>query len=260
MSIHPDDALYCIQRVKLWGKKLSEADTRVKIIDEILKKCLGWTESDIVRETSVESGYIDYVLSVDGIPRFVIEAKKSGDYFEIPLNMKNRKYKIGASISKVEHVKKAMEQARNYCLENGAKYGIVTNGSQFIIFEAFVEGKSWRQQDCIVYNGFQEIEKNIAEFINTLGKHAVRLNSLRRLLHGEVSIIKYTRPLDSIHNKDETLVRNHLAGIMVPFVHYTKSGRIAPRALSIDEYDIDSLKAEIKKKPRAKKFLQMLVE
>jgi hypothetical protein len=48
--------------------------------------------------------------------------------------------------------------------------------------------------------------------------------------------------------------------MMVRFCYYTKSGRIAPRALSIDEDDIDSLKAEIKKKPRVKKFLQMLVE
>lgn len=220
MTAHPDEALFCFQKVRLWSNSLNEADTRAKVIDEILINCLGWTESDINRETSADQGFIDYVLNVDGITRLVIEAKRSGEYFEIPLNMKNRKYKISASISKVENAKKAMEQARNYCLENGAKYGIVTNGSQWIIFEAFVDGKTWRQENCIVYSSFQDIEDSFPEFLNTLSKQAVRLNSLRKLLHGEVTTVKYIRPLDNIHNKDEALVRNHLAGVILPFVHY----------------------------------------
>lgn len=101
MTIHPDDALFSFQKLRLWGGNLSEADTRGKIIDEILKNVLSWSESDITRETRVDGGYIDYVLTLDGSPLIVVEAKKSGLYFEIPPNFKNRKYKINASISKV---------------------------------------------------------------------------------------------------------------------------------------------------------------
>jgi hypothetical protein len=220
MTNEPDDALFNFKKVRFWEKKLTEADTRVKVIDEILKNSLGWTESDIQRETHVDGGFVDYVLSIDELPRLVIEAKSNGDYFNIPLSMKSRRYKLSASISKVENAKEAIEQARNYCLEKGVKYGIVTNGSQFIVFQAFAENREWRQEDCIVFRSFQDVEENFHEFWNILSKHAVRLNSLRILLRGESSKVKYIRPLDNIHNKDEILVRNHLAGILDPFIHY----------------------------------------
>lgn len=46
---------------------------------------------------------------------------------------------------------------------------------------------------------------------------------------------------------------------MLRFCYYVKSGQLAPRALLIDEKDIDNLKEEIKKKPQVRKFLQQLI-
>ena len=46
---------------------------------------------------------------------------------------------------------------------------------------------------------------------------------------------------------------------MLRFCYYAKSGQLAPRALSIDTDDIDSLREEIKKKPQVRKFLQSLL-
>ncbi len=46
---------------------------------------------------------------------------------------------------------------------------------------------------------------------------------------------------------------------MLRFCYYVKSGQLAPRALSIDEKDIDNLREEIKKKPQVRKFLQQLL-
>ncbi len=63
---------------------LSETDTRVKIIDRIFKECLGWSDSDIRRETRVHKGFSDYIFSIDKLPVFVLEAKQINETFEVP--------------------------------------------------------------------------------------------------------------------------------------------------------------------------------
>jgi len=216
----PDVAFFNFKKAKLYWKGLSEADTRTKMIDIIFKDCLGWSESDITREESIGGGYVDYIFSIDGIPRFVVEAKKSGICFQVPLSLKGRKYKLSGAISKEKDIMKAIEQAQKYCIDAGTHYGIISNGHQFIIFETFATGKKWRNGNCIVYGSLKDIEENFVDFWNTLSKNAVRLNSLRKFISGEIGGIRYDRPLDKIHNNDEKLVRNHLAGILMPFIHY----------------------------------------
>jgi hypothetical protein len=39
----------------------SEADTRVKLIDRILKEVCGWPETELSREDHSESGFSDYI-------------------------------------------------------------------------------------------------------------------------------------------------------------------------------------------------------
>jgi len=215
-----DNAFFSFKRTKLQFKGLSEADTRSKMIDEIFKNCLGWSESDIVREERIDGGFVDYVFSIDGIPRFVVEAKKSGMCFQVPLSLKSRKYKLSGIISREKDIMKAIEQAQGYCIEKGTSYGVISNGHQFIIFEAFVTGKGWRNGSCVIYRSLEDIEEHFVDFWNTLSKNAVRLNSLRKELSGELGGVTYNRPLDKIHNNDEKLVRNHLAGILMPFIYH----------------------------------------
>lgn len=216
----PDQALFEFQKLKLQWKQLSESDTRSKIIDKIFTCCLGWSESDIVREEHVHDGFVDYIFHIDGLPRFVLEAKKIGASFELPVSLKSRRYTLHGALSKSKTVMKAIEQARQYCTEKGVNYGVVSNGNQFIIFEAFITGKEWRKGNAIVYNSLKDIEQNFVKFWNLLNKSAVRLNSLRKHVSGEFVGISYNRPLDKVHNKDEKLVRNYLAGCMMPFIKH----------------------------------------
>jgi len=44
------------------------------------------------------------------------------------------------------------------------------------------------------------------------------------------------------------------------FCYYAKTGQIAPRALWINDEDIDNLREEIKKQPQVRKFLQRLLK
>jgi hypothetical protein len=44
------------------------------------------------------------------------------------------------------------------------------------------------------------------------------------------------------------------------FCYYAKSGKLAPRALNINDDDITNIREEIKKNPRVRKLLQRLLE
>ena len=216
----PDKAFFNFQKLQLKWKGLTEADTRSKIIDPIFKDCLDWSESNISREEHVHKGFIDYVFKIGGIPKFVLEAKKVGVSFKIPLSFKSRKYRLDGPIGRSGTLIEAIEQVRRYCTEIGANYGIVSNGDQFIIFETFITGKEWRKRECIIYNSLKDIEDNFIDFWDLLSRNAVRLNSLRKHVSGELGGTYYYRPLDKVHNKDEKLVRNHLADVMMPFIGF----------------------------------------
>src|ERR1035441_9858830 len=83
------------------SEHLSEADTRSKIIDVILRDILGWPEGLIRREPHVSetNGYIDYLLSTSH-PYFVVEAKRRDHIYSIPLHRTRMKYKVGGVLRK----------------------------------------------------------------------------------------------------------------------------------------------------------------
>jgi len=151
MRYTPDQALENLNRLleKTWSE-LSESDTRSKIIDPLLKECLNWQEEDIIREEHVVSGYVDYVIRVRNKNKFIIEAKKEGNYFNLPIS-RSRRFKIGGMLKKDKSVKEALIQAQKYCMNNGVRYGVITNGSQYIIFESIANGEVWNNGNCLVF-------------------------------------------------------------------------------------------------------------
>src|SRR5687767_2698911 len=102
--VNPDQGLRALEQIIDEFKafcasrgSVSEADTRVKVVDRVLREVLGWDESAIAREETVrhetdvedKQHYTDYSLSV-GEKRFVIiEAKKESVAFTFPVG--NRK-------------------------------------------------------------------------------------------------------------------------------------------------------------------------
>src|SRR6266511_617207 len=64
---------------------VSEADTRAKLIDAILKDVCGWPETAISREDHVDRGYTDYILSAPARRAVVVEAKREGLPFTMPV-------------------------------------------------------------------------------------------------------------------------------------------------------------------------------
>lgn len=114
----------------------NEANTRLKVIDEIIFDLLGWSRDDVTVEERIsqdgKTTYADYIIKT-GMSAFVVEAKKVGAAFsEIPAVRRTRlrgKLMTGATGD-------AIKQARDYAYYQGIGFAIATNGGQWIIFPA----------------------------------------------------------------------------------------------------------------------------
>ena len=221
METGADDALRKFKKIvsQEWGA-LSESDTRSKIIDPIFKECLNWQEADIVREEGITEGFIDYIFLVNGQKKFLIEAKKEGKSFDLPEDIIRRSYSIDGIISKSKVLKECIEQSSRYCYEKGIRFAIITNGSQIIIYEAIKIGGEWRKGKCLIFKSHKDIEDNFVLFWNLFNKSSVSDGSFNKFLIEKSEIINFQRPLESIHNKEETLIRNNLNIYMRPFIEY----------------------------------------
>lgn len=221
MDQSADDALKKFNLIinEKW-KDLSEADTRSKIIDPIFLNCLNWRQDDIKREDTINKGYIDYIFSIDKKSRFLIEAKKEGISFELPEDLSRRSYIIEGIISKNKDIMNAIEQASRYCYEKGIRFAVITNGHQFIVFEGLKIGSEWRKGKCLIFKSHQDIEDNFILFWNLFNKNSVNSGSFSRLLIENTEILTFKRPLDAVHNREETLIRNDLNIYLRPFIEF----------------------------------------
>ncbi|MDP2158683.1 MAG: hypothetical protein Q8K68_13360, partial [Nitrospirota bacterium] len=173
-SIYTEFGNFCQKR-----GQVNEADTRVKIIDRILKEGLGWPEDAFNREVPAHAGFIDYLLQTGSRRHFVVEAKREGMAFDIPKSLKTRKrYKISGSINTNKDIKEVIEQAHFYCVEAAVRYAVVTNGYAWLIFRAIREDIPWRDGDVLVFPGAGYIKDNFVHFWNLLSYPAVLDGSL----------------------------------------------------------------------------------
>ncbi len=69
----------------------NEATTRLQLIDCLFFDCLGWSKEDVVLEESDGREYADYTFYLGFARRrvLIVEAKKEGDYFEVPVGNGN---------------------------------------------------------------------------------------------------------------------------------------------------------------------------
>ncbi len=199
---------------------VSEADTRVKVIDRILKECLFWPESCIRREGSADRGYYDYIIENNNRKLLVIEAKKKGTPFTLPKKViDKRKYKIDGCIKTSKFIQEAIEQVQRYCSDIGCRYAIASNGYAWIIFRAIREDIPWKNGDCIIYGSAGNIKKNFIDFWNLLSHDNVINGSLDKAFSTEIhKPINYYRPNKYLYNPDAPMLRNSYHNQLNPFV------------------------------------------
>ncbi len=99
--------------------KYKEADTRT-IVSDVLTEYLGWDKYDnITAEQMIGSRYADYVVKKETEPVFVVEVKQ-----------------IGMKLKETH-----LNQARQYAVDEGIDWIILTNGDDWQVYRTTLEGK-----------------------------------------------------------------------------------------------------------------------
>lgn len=215
----PDDAVVSLDRIisdfasfcKIFGE-VSEADTRVKVIDAVLVDVLGWPEEKIAREKYVpERGYIDYTLFVRDRRYIAIEAKREGSAFKFPGAGKHRFLKLSGPLLSEAAIKEAILQVRDYCSEQGIRFAVATNGYSWIVFRAIREDMPWREGQAIAFPSLEHIREHFTDFWNLLAYESVSSGSLDTEFGSQLRIQrKLHRVTGVLWNADLPLQRNRL--------------------------------------------------
>ena len=96
-----------------------EADTR-KIVSDMLCECLGWDKfENVTAEQMINSRYADYVVKTDDEEVFVVEVKQ-----------------IGLKLKETH-----LNQARQYAVDEGIDWCMLTNDDEWQAFRTELEGK-----------------------------------------------------------------------------------------------------------------------
>src|SRR6185437_5650402 len=166
----------------------NEAETRLKVINDVLYSVLGWTHTDVHVEQRVsEDGkttWSDYVLKT-GMTAIVIEAKKVGVTFdEIP---EERRTQLKGRLLKGE-TGDAIRQARDYARKLGVPFAVATNGNSWIIFPATrVDQVAFEESSAIIFSNLKSaLEDDYAEFHDLLSRQAVINGSMENELLGRI--------------------------------------------------------------------------
>ncbi|MEE9130525.1 MAG: hypothetical protein V3T84_10950 [Phycisphaerales bacterium] len=199
--------------------KASEADTRVKVIDRILKEVCLWPESKITREERVDYGVVDYIVTVRGRRLIAVEAKREGVPFVIPAGQSRRTLSLSGALLTDREIEKAVQQVRGYCSDEGIRYAIATNGYSWVIFRAVRDDMPWRNGRARVFKSLEQIEERFTEFWNLLSYEAIVTGALDAEF-GSMPVVSRNmhRVVSKLPNADAVLLRNRLNNQLQPII------------------------------------------
>jgi hypothetical protein len=157
---------------------LNEAETRFKIIDEILEKYLKWPKDSTAVEKNINGNRADYILYDKGLkPTLVVESKKNGIYFNLPSNYNSGKNYQKIQLKKLlsnQNIKDAVFQVKEYCEDILCEYACICNGFVWIIFKITATNKKpWKKLPAIVIRDLSFFRDNYTEAVNLLSYYNV---------------------------------------------------------------------------------------
>jgi len=200
---------------------VGETDTRVKVIDRILKEVLMWPEQLLSREdhvTGERNGFTDYQVKLYDRPYIAIEAKREGVVFELPTRT-FRQIKISTLLQGTNNISSAIKQVRGYCDDLGIRFGIATNGYSWVIFRALRDDMSWRDGSATIFYSLNDIIDNFTEYWNLMSFDSITQGSLERQSSQIFLPTKsQVRIIDKLFNSDNPLERNRLHGQLDKFI------------------------------------------
>lgn len=190
---------------------LNEDTTRFRYIDILLTECLDWNRADVGTEERIEHGILDYCL-FPAAPLAVVEAKKSGIYFQLPTGDKTnitRSTKGVRSLGK--EISDALEQVARYALRRGIPTAVVTNGWQWVALDPAVgPGRAWDEGRCTVFDSLQTMKSHFNLFWDLFCTEGIRSLSLRSHLAASSGGVLPQKPSATIRDYDRDKARNEL--------------------------------------------------
>lgn len=207
------------------ARDLNEADTRHRIIDFILHDLLCWPRNRVAVEEFIRPGFADFVLKkASGEALLFIEAKREGNFFQLPIPYSGGERTTFIGISKLQSdqsIKDAMHQVRTYCFDTGCEFACITNGHEWIFFKTFEKGKKWESLQAFVVRSIDYFLADYTHAINNFSYVAISENAtLPSLLTSappkDRSIFF---PKEKIPSYSHTIHANRLASVLRPLVH-----------------------------------------
>jgi hypothetical protein len=159
------------------SRNLNEADTRHQLIDRVLHEVLAWPRNATKCESYIAPGFADYVLfRGDGAKILFIEAKREGDYFQLPPSAKSSNAGAFVKVNTLltsESLANAMLQVHAYCAEEGCPIAAVTNGHEWVIFRTFVQNEKWRNLKAFVIPSLEYFSKHFVSAVELLSYRSI---------------------------------------------------------------------------------------
>lgn len=199
----------------------NEAETRFKIIDEILEKYLKWPKKYTDVEYHISGNRADYILrNKNDKPILVIESKKFGVYFDLPSNLNLTKNFQKITMDKLlsdDKIKTAVNQVKEYCEDLLCQYAAITNGLVWIIFKTTpTNQKPWKKLPAFVIKSLDFFENDSTTAINLLHyNNVINFNSLQNNIGvSKRSYVELFHPKHEITAYDSPINSNRFAGAM----------------------------------------------
>lgn len=148
----------------------TESDTRLKIIDRILIDVLAWPLGSVAAEKAADGGFADYICSVRGRHRLVVEAKKDGRSLGCESRTPGSTFKLSGPAFKSEAAAEGIRQAIRYSGSRNAELACVTNGREWIILRGnrLGDGLDSMEGSAFVFPNLVAIEERFDLFFNLL--------------------------------------------------------------------------------------------
>ena len=157
------------------GTIITEQDTRLKVIDPILTKVLGWPLAEISTEEQAGSGFVDYKLTINGFARMVLEAKRDGKDLGFEGQSSVRAFKLNGPVFNAPLAKKGIDQATGYCGQKNSELACVTNGREWAVFRGsrLGDGLDTLEGVGFVFSSLTSISGNFKLFFELLSYDSV---------------------------------------------------------------------------------------
>ncbi len=165
--------------------KRNEATTRLHLIDRILFEVLQWKRENVTAEDSYDGEYTDYTLR-NTRALAIIEAKKEGNYFDLPVGNMRVKYSLKGLYRDYPNLKEALDQVSSYCSKRGVQIGMISNGWQFLVFVANrTDGIAPLEGKAFVFESLEFMLENYPELWNAASYAGIHEKYAQRHLLGE---------------------------------------------------------------------------